>query len=355
MESLALSCRETKEKNKKKNNRGNDDLWFATLVEVSRQIVLHSEVVDVASEPWPETQWQTAFRILVFEVPTGLASAAAEKDDLIFLLDTKRKRVITRRRKKDPAALLEEFASTDVIDWKASVMMYIIMHTTFQFSALVDSVSRLDSSIHSVMKYGSSSVDAPSGSLPGSSEVSAATTAHCVLPTEAVFRQSSAYPDIVFMNLEDTLHSNILLRKNNCFACVLGADVQHSWGVSSGHYTPGYHTHASGALIQVFSGYVTFDQIHSATEDNVAHHVVSRLQKLMRQGDSRHAVTPAQHTLDLRGYRNSGVAHVLAGRILSEEGAAGIEIHVKDLHMYTFEAMAVQICQQICELEKNAW
>ena len=47
-------------------------------------------------------------------------------------------------------------------------------------------------------------------------------------------------------------------------------------------------------------GWVAFDQMHSATEHNVAHHVVSRLQKLMRQGDSRHAVTPAQHTLDLR-------------------------------------------------------
>lgn len=369
MESRALSFREEEEKHDESVPQG--DLWFATLAEVSRQIMLvHSDLginVDAshescASEPWPETQWQTAFKILVFEMPTALQSSVAQKDDLVFLLDTKRKKVITRRRKKDPSALLDEFSNADdVIDWKASVMMYIIMHTTFRFSALVDNVNQLDSHIQSAMKH-SAGADEPAGSgllsCP-SQNVSRTMTAHSVLPTEAVFRESSPYPDIVFLNLEDTLHSSIVLGRNMCFACVLGADVQYSWSVSSGH-----HMRSSGkrlpekndTLIQVFSGYVTFDQMYKATEDNVAHHVVNKLQKLniLLQAD-RHPVTPARHTLDLRGYQDSGIAHVSAARTLQQacSDGPGIDISVKDLHVYTFESMAVQICRQICQMEKD--
>ncbi|KAI8103580.1 hypothetical protein M9435_004915 [Picochlorum sp. BPE23] len=363
MESRALSFRENsplEEEKKHDESVPQGDLWYATLAEVARQIMMiHSEpgiTVDASqascvSEPWPETQWQTAFKILVFEMPTALQSSAAQKDDLVFLLDTRKKRVITRRRKKDPSALLDEFSNADdVIDWKASVMMYIIMHTTFRFSAMVDTVKHLDSRIQSAMKC-SGMLSCPSG------EVSRTTTAHSVLPTEAVFRESSAYPDIVFLNLEDTLDSSIVLGRDMCFACVLGADVQHSWGVSSRHQmeSSGHRKSSPGIGTQVFSGYVTFDQMYKATEDNVAHNVVNKLQKLnILQGADKHPAT--RHTLDLRGYQDSGIAHVSASRILQQEGRdddTGIEISVKDLHMYTFEFMAVQICRQICEMQSK--
>jgi hypothetical protein len=40
--------------------------------------------------------------------------------------------------------------------------------------------------------------------------------------------------------------------------------------------------------------------------------------------------------------------------MIKQEGRdddTGIEISVEDLHVYTFEFMAVQICRQICEMQ----
>lgn len=104
------------------------ELWLSTLVEVSRQFSRADEATQGkrrTSEPWPQDQWSECFKILVYEMPESVRTAVSEKDDLVFFVSLEDQSVLTRRK----TASLPDIGSP--LDWKASVMLYLIMHTEY--------------------------------------------------------------------------------------------------------------------------------------------------------------------------------------------------------------------------------
>ncbi|GAB4820146.1 hypothetical protein N2152v2_007192 [Parachlorella kessleri] len=196
------------------------ETWYATLLEVKRQALLHlqpSEGSDTPtgewvkveppqprdadwSELWPQQQWQVAFEILFCQVPSSAKGLQSHQDDLLFFVcanpaaqpgnprgfgSTSGSPLFVRRRAQQlPAELQWGGARSGDVDWRGSVLLNLVLQTgywlsvaTCRYADLPELVSREGPALPASTGGGSStassssfpSAGGSSGSLPAAS------------------------------------------------------------------------------------------------------------------------------------------------------------------------------------------
>lgn len=108
------------------------DMWLSTLAEICRQVT-RDRHDDACGEPWPQHQWFQCFKVLVYDMPESEISGT--KDDLVFFISLSHRRDVMTRRKTKTQPLFE-----DTVDWKASVILYVIMHTEYHCTMTCDTI-----------------------------------------------------------------------------------------------------------------------------------------------------------------------------------------------------------------------
>ena len=296
-----------------------EEIWISTLREVSRQLCQQpsfESILDVCGgrelsqqdiqgyEAWPQEQWYQSFRILVYEMPESIEGATLKKDDLVFFVveqqDGGSQRVLTRRRNAnnemppDVDRLSERVTYT--VDWKQSLVLYIIMHTEYRFGMVVGAAESLDAAIHAVMgcqNLSQSKGHALHSCLALPTLASGATT-NVIFPLEDVFQE---------------IHIEMEMGAGTCLALVLGADIVHSWTLT------GHPREKTKELSIVFSGFVPISQL----KENLSNEMTKKrgipapfealgnmVEKLLDISHGQQKTT----VLRLRGHQDSGIARL---------------------------------------------
>jgi hypothetical protein len=297
-----------------------EEIWISTLREVSRQLCQEpsfESILDVCGgdelshldilghEPWPQEQWYQSFKILVYEMPKSIERVTLKKDDLVFFVveqeDRSAPRVLTRRRNasNEMPPDVDRLSGTAayVVDWKQSLVLYIIMHTEYRFGVVVGPAGSLDAAIHAVM-----------GSQNLSESKGHAVHSCLALPTLA----SDVTSEIIFP-LEDVLRRieiEMTMDAGTCVALVLGADIVHSWTVTS------HQSRKTKDMSIVFSGFVPISQL----KENLVSPITKKrgipapfeklgniLEKLLLEVS---AGQPKTTILRLRGHQDSGIVRL---------------------------------------------
>ncbi|KAL6785633.1 hypothetical protein ACKKBF_B01040 [Auxenochlorella protothecoides x Auxenochlorella symbiontica] len=240
--------------------QGQEHTWFATLREVKHQFCLYASFeqreeggwVDLdpaetaaASDPhgsslWPQHQWHAAFEIL-FALPPD--AAAPKRDDMLFFvylpwLHRKDPVLVRRRGKELPADLSLGGALAGDIDWRASALLSLVMHTRYTLTVMVSGPEGLsEDSDDQPLPPGAERVNLeawPSTSrFPIDVDGNLAKGSQNPIPT---------YPDICFeVSTFDTVFKSQILRDGNtCYSVLLHARVEE-WRCQKALAAPASH------------------------------------------------------------------------------------------------------------------
>lgn len=247
------------------------------------------------------------------------------RDDLIFFVMIKGQRdgddskQVQVRRKTKEFPVEFQGSTGESVDWKETLILNLVMQTNYEFAALRDSLSNLDSNVGAMLKdtrahkdSDDSQASGPDGPLCIQKKVYPVLSCHEFVRESKQNSMHHSYPDIYF-ELLDTF-SGIDISSDtsaNCFAISLMANMNSSWS-----------TDKSKRIIPrllLFSGYVTFEQLQVALEkeSNSSSPLLSAFKKLsllskIESSISRDAkgVTYRDSDLILRGENDSGIACV---------------------------------------------
>ncbi|KAL4422889.1 hypothetical protein ABPG75_009086 [Micractinium tetrahymenae] len=243
---------------------------------------------------WPQAQWQVAYEILFCQCPPALTALRPHgTDDMLFFVYTDeaaaaaRSRLFVRRRQAKAAALPADLAAAPtaagaapgtsarghavpaaaaaapsragLVDWRASVLLMLVLQTAYRLSVVTaDDPELLNAALEEAEaepeepgrgggggggRVGSGREGGSSDGSGGSSRLRRVTKVVHASPShvpvnldhsrsEAGTPQAS-YPEICFAvdSCDDAFQSQVLRHPGDCYCVLLHADVAHSWSL----------------------------------------------------------------------------------------------------------------------------
>lgn len=236
------------------------EVWKATLIEVKRQALLYLEDADwvhvkndfraMGSTVWPAAQWQTALEILFCQIPLEIQSLQPHKDDLLFFVLEKENIVIPRRR----STQLPQDVDRSRIDWRASVLLNIVIQTEYKLSVIKCLKEDIDTLTSEEQEVSCTMVQV-------ARRVFAAPTKSLVNVDDSRHARNSkpvqCYPDITFA-VDDFHHvfKSVVLgpSQEDCFCVLLHGHISSSW----------LQDDTTEENVLLFSGFVSHSQLEIA-------------------------------------------------------------------------------------------
>lgn len=258
-------------------------------------------------------------------------------DDLVFFVMMQgqgQSKQVQVRRKTDELPVEFQGSNSEIVDWKETVILNLVMQTNYEFAALRDSLANLDSNVRTMLKdtlafshSNNSDASKPYGTLCIRKKVYPVLSCHSFVRESKQRPMQHSYPDIYFELLDRFSGIDISGESSSsCFAISLMANMHSSW------YLEDEKKMIPGLLL--FSGYVTFEQLHLALDKETASSspLLNALKKLsiLSKPDSSIPKDTKDEEFDLilRGENDAGIASVsFVRRFLTNEDS-----HTQHLH-----------------------
>lgn len=326
------------------------DIWSSTLKEAFVQAIgslgSYIEERDIRKETvenkgnktdasargdtrWPQRQWQIAFEIIFYQAPKKVIDIIVH-DDLLFIVELGDDATCSdchanakdppffpiRRGSMLPSNLALGGSEVDLIDWRATFILNVVVHTQYRFTECICSRENVDLCVSTALSekglsthpnipgrqamaesedQGSTSLTKPGPRTCKPDPFIVQRTVH-PSPTQILFSKlgsriwkedvsSPSYPDIFFAidDIGETEAWKISSKDLECYCVILQADMSSSWSKalyiseilakSSGQNAlaenltvekdqPARHEQFSKINMEpVFSGYVTVEQL----------------------------------------------------------------------------------------------
>lgn len=292
----------------------------------------------------------------MFETPEAVQATLAPKDDMVFFVKRERKHghespsksytVLIRRKTKTkfPADLLWGSEIGQMIEWKESLKLCLLMHTEYTCVLMRSDIGSIEPILSKMID--ANMKNAAQQCQPGC--LITCRRVHPILSPEGEASRST-YPQIHF-DVHEMMDTIILSRESDCFSIALLAHVYESWGEPTGIFKDGSindgqaERSSSNKPLVAFSGFVRYENIKDSIVNNpspvqaLLRQVTSPallVQKLVGKSDGLEDEPPLlqEAILTMRGQDNSGLCQVHVKSSALPDGALALSCDVSSLNI----------------------